>query len=196
MPTAKKLLCAALCASLGASAGACANMSETEKGAGIGALVGAAIGAAAGGRNRDILIGAALGAAVGGIVGHYRDRQIASRAQAAQVYTDGGAHLEIEKDWLAPGQAARNDAVESAVQYTVLAPQAEQSVHVTETRSLVGGQETVRLAQRAVDRGQGTHTSTFRFVVPKNFPKGSYTLVTEVTDGCRTRTSRVPLVVT
>ena len=171
----------------------CADMSPTGQGATIGAVAGGLLGAAVGGRNAA-LKGAVLGAIAGAIIAHYQDHQTATRAEAAKKYgNEKTERLEIEKASLTPEDVTPGTTVESAVQYTALAPAASEKIKVTETRTLVSNTDSVQLANRKVTRAQGTYTSTMKFTLPKDVAKGDYTLVTTISDGKNTKTVRNPL---
>lgn len=181
----------------------CATMSSpsAERGGLLGAGSGAAIGAIAGqligGNTKATLIGAAIGAVVGGIVGSYVDQQTATRAEASKKYQyDGKAtQLEMENATATPDRVAPGSTLNSSVKYTTLFPEKEQQVAITERRVLVGEQESFDLSERKVKQGAGTHISTFKANLPKDLPKGNYTLVTTISDGKNTKTSKTPFAV-
>ncbi|MGB0127387.1 MAG: glycine zipper domain-containing protein [Rhodocyclaceae bacterium] len=175
----------------------CAEMGTTGQGAAIGAVAGGLLGAAVGNR-KGAAVGALLGAAAGAIIANYMDQQNATREEAARKYSYDAAatdKLEIEGSTLNPQRAGRGTTVESAVQYTALAPNNGQQIRVTEVRTLVGNRETVDLGRREVVRAQGTHTSTMKFTLPRDIAKGEYVLVTTVSDGRNTRSARAPFTV-
>lgn len=60
---------------------------------------------------------------------------------------------------------------------------------------LLGGQDSVDLGRRESVRPQGTHTSTAKVSMPKDLPKGNYTLVTTISDGKMTKTAKSPFAV-
>ena len=190
----KKLLASALVVSIaGTQLGGCENMNmgTTGQGAALGALAGGALGAVVGNRNNAAL-GAVLGAVAGAIVANYIDRQNATRAEAARKYSydSRSDKLEVESATLAPQAVSPGGTVDSSVRYTTLAPSTSQQVRLTETRALISGQESVDLGRREVVRQQGTHTSTAKVKVPKDLPRGSYTLVTTISDGRNTKTAK------
>lgn len=168
-------------------------MSKTQQGAAVGAVAGGALGAAVAKNSwAGLAIGAALGALAGGLIGNYYDKQDATRAEAAKKYnydqrTD---KLEVESASVAPQTVAPGGVLEAAVQYTTLAPNTTQQIKLTETRTLVSGQESTDLGRREVTRAQGTYTSTAKVTVPKDLPKGNYTLVTTISDGKNTKTAK------
>lgn len=177
----------------GSQVSGCANMSKTQQGAGIGAAAGGAIGAAVAKNSwAGLAIGAAIGALAGGLIGNYYDKQDATRAEAAKKYnydqkTD---KLEVESATVAPQTVTPGGTIDSTVQYTTLAPNNAQQVKLTEARALVSGNESVDLGQREVTRAQGTYTSTAKVTVPKDLPKGNYTLITTISDGKNTKTAK------
>lgn len=176
----------------------CATMSSTEQGAGIGAATGAVIGAAVS-NNKLVgaLVGAAVGALAGAAIGNYIDQQNATRAEAAKKYTyDARSEkLEVESVDVAPQKLNPGGTMEAAVRYTVLAPDSGKQVKLTERRTLVNGQDSFDLPAREVSRPQGTHTSTAKVTLPKDLAKGNYTLVTTISDGKNTKSSKTPFVV-
>jgi hypothetical protein len=180
----------------GTQLGGCAEMGTTGQGAAIGAVAGGLLGAAVGNR-KGAAVGALLGAAAGAIIANYMDQQNATREQAARKYSYDAAteKLEIDGSSLTPQRAGRGATVESAVQYTALAPNDGQQIRVTEVRTLVSNRDTVDLGKREVMRAQGTHTSTMKFTLPRDIAKGEYTLVTTVSDGRNTRSARTPFTV-
>jgi hypothetical protein len=193
----KKTLASALAISIAATqTSGCENMNISPtlmQGAAIGAVSGGALGATMGNK-KDAAIGAVLGAAAGALIANYLDHQAATRAQAAQKYhyNDRTNKLEVENTTVTPQSVTPGGTVDSSVRYTTLAPTPSQSVAVTETRSLISGQESVDLGKRQVMRPQGTHMSTAKIKVPKDFPKGNYILSTTISDGKDTKTAQSP----
>ena len=180
--------------------GGCANTgaTQTQQGAAIGAVSGAALGAAVSkNKGKGALIGAVIGLMVGAAIGNYRDQQDATRAEAAMKYRydDRGNKLVVESATVAPQAVSRGGTFESIVQYTTLSPNNEDQVKLTEVRTLVSAQETIDLGRREVVRPQGTHTSTAKVSLPKDLPKGNYTLVTTISDGKDTKTAKTPFAV-
>ena len=168
--------------------------SRTSQGALVGALLGGLLGAAAGGDSKSALAGALAGAAVGAVIGNYQDRQIASRAEAAQRYALANQpKLEVESNVNNPNRVAAGAPVESQVGYTVLMPANAQDVKVTESRVLVRGQDQFPLSKREVVRPQGSHVSTLKFTLPKDLPAGDYALVTTIASGSLSRSVQSPL---
>lgn len=171
----------------------CATMTETEKGAAVGATAGGLLGALVA---KDKLLGAAVGAfagaIVGAVIGNYYDKQVASRAEAAQKYRYMAKEekLEIEDSLVVPQNVALGSTAEAHVQYTILLPTEAKQIKITETRTLVNERERLELARREVVRTQGTHISTMKFTMPKDIEKGDYTLITTISDGKRSKTAK------
>jgi hypothetical protein len=166
-------------------------------GAGSGAAIGAIAGQLLGGNTKATLIGAAIGAVAGGIIGSYIDQQTATRAEAAKKYKyDGkGTQLGVDSATATPDRVAPGSALDSSVEYTTLFPDKVKQVAITERRVLVAEQESFDLSERKVMREAGTHTSTVKVSLPKDLPKGNYTLVTTITDGQNTKTSKAPFII-
>lgn len=190
----KKTIASILVVSIsGMQLGGCANMSQTEQGAGIGAIAGGMFGAAVSkNKGQGALIGAGLGALAGAAIGNYIDKQNATRAQAANKfsYDARSDKLEVESATVAPQTVSRGGTVDATVQYTALSPNTAEQVKLTETRTLVSGQDSIDLGRREIVRPQGTHTSTAKVSVPKDLPKGNYMLVTTISDGKNTKSAR------
>lgn len=173
--------------------GGCANMSQTEQGAAIGAAAGGVLGAAVSkNKGQGALIGGVLGALAGGLIGNYLDKQNATRAEAAKKYNydQRADRLEVDGATVAPQTVSPGESVNASVQYTTLQQNEAQKVRLTETRTLVAGKETYDLGKREVVRPQGTHTSTAKLNLPKDLPKGNYTLITTISDGKNTKNAR------
>lgn len=168
----------------------CETMGWTEKGAIIGAAGGAVIGALIG-KGRGAAIGALAGAVVGAVAGHYYDRQVMTRTQAAQKYnyTAREEKLEINDSAVRPLEVVQGASAEASTLYTVLRPDERESVGITEIRTIVNGKERLELARRDVVRSQGSHLSTMKFTIPKDIDKGDYNLITTISDGRQTTSS-------
>lgn len=187
--------CAAIpgAAAGGASGAAAGGASGAATGGAAGAAIGGAAGAAVSESTvKGAVVGAAVGAIAGGFIGDYLDKQTASRAEAATKYSSRD-HLELETSSLTPEEVSPGESVETSVQYSALSATEGDQIKLTETRTLIGPQDTIQLAEREVLRDQGSHTSTLRFTIPKDFPKGDYTLVTTISDGKHRQSARNPL---
>jgi outer membrane lipoprotein SlyB len=169
----------------------CVTTTGAGRGAAVGAVAGGVLGAILG-DTRGAIIGAFAGAIVGAVIGNYYDKQIASRAEAAKKYEYKGKEekIEIEDSSIMPQNVAAGSTVEASVQYVVLVPVETQQIKITETRTLVNGKDSFEIARREVVRTQGSHLSTVRFIMPKDIAKGDHTLVTTISDGRQTRTTK------
>jgi outer membrane lipoprotein SlyB len=177
---------------LGLQLTGCATMTETGRGAAVGAVAGGVLGAILG-DTKGAIIGAFAGAIIGAVIGNYYDKQIASRAEAAKKYEYKGKEekIEIEDSSIMPQNVAAGSTVEANVQYVVLVPDETQKIKITETRILDNGNKRIELGTpREVVRPQGIHHSTMKFAVPKDIEKGDYTLITIISDGKQTRTTK------
>jgi hypothetical protein len=181
------MICSLLCLQLLG----CASMSQTGKGAVTGAAAGGILGAILG-DTKGAVFGALAGAIVGTVIGNYYDKQSATRAEAAQkyAYKNSEEKLEIENATVTPQDMTPGAQVEATVLYSVLTPDANQNVKITETRTILNGNDNLELSKREVVRPQGTHLSTMKFTMPKDIEKGAYTLITTVSDGKQIRTAK------
>jgi len=172
----------------------CETMGWTEKGAIAGGAAGTLIGAIIGG-GRGAAIGALAGVVVGAVAGHYYDRQVMAREDAARKYRYTGREekLEIDDSAVRPIEVAQGTPAEASALYTVLAPNPNQTVRITEIRTIVNGKERLELSRRDVVRGQGSHLSTMKFKIPEDMNKGDYSLITTISDGKQTRSSSAPV---
>lgn len=167
----------------------CETMGWTEKGAIIGAAGGAIIGGIIG-KGKGAAIGALSGAIVGAVAGHYYDRQVMTRAEAVKKYNYKGIEekIEIEDSTIRPEEAKPDSTVEAMVLYSILLPDTNKDIKITEIRTLINGKDTIELSRREIMRAQGSHLSTMRFIIPKDIGLGEYTLVTSISDGKQTKT--------
>ena len=82
-----------------------------------------------------------------------------------------------------------------SVPYTVLTTNAGTAVKITETHALVIDNEPVELRRQELVRMQGTYHATAKVTLPSTLPQGSYTLVTTISDGKTSKTSKTTFVV-
>lgn len=171
----------------------CASMSAPEKGLAGGVVVGALLGAVVGGRP-GALIGGFVGGLFGAAIGNYHDSKVASRSEAIKKYRYNFKEdrIEIEDSSILPQYAASGAKLEAQIQYTVLSPENYRETKITETRILDLGSESIVLGEREVPRAQGTYISTLKFTLPRDMPKGNYTLITVVSMNEKTKTTRIP----
>jgi hypothetical protein len=122
----------------------------------------------------------------------YYDRSIAPRDEAAKKYdyNEKKVELFIEGSGVAALDVRSGSMVESNIQYTILAPPAEQEIRITETRILSSENKRVELDKREVLRKQGTHVSTIKFTIPDDIPRGYCILFTTISNGKHSKTAR------
>ena len=174
----------------------CAFFSQTENREAVGAVSGGVLGFAIGGNALGAIIGALSGTLVAPAIGYFYDKKIAPRKKAAEKYKlrDREEKLVIEESSIVPQNVASGSAVETSVQYTVLAPIDTQQIKITETKMLTNHNEgVIEIAKREVLKTQGTHISKFKFTVPKEISKGDYTLITIISNGKQTRSVMSPI---
>ncbi len=181
---------------LGFQINGCAFFSQTENREAVGAASGGILGFAIGGNALGVIIGALSGTLVAPAIGYFYDKKIAPRKKAAEKYKlrDGEEKLVIEKSSIVPQNVASGSAVETSIQYTVLAPIDVQQIRITETKMLTNHNEgVIEITKREVLKTQGTHISKFKFTVPKKLSKGDYTLITIISNGKQTRSAMSPI---
>ncbi|MFO8008193.1 MAG: YMGG-like glycine zipper-containing protein [Candidatus Brocadiia bacterium] len=157
----------------------CAFIKEHEKaaiGVGAGAVGGAAVGGLAGG-SKGAVVGAVAGALAGGAVGAYLDHKdkTAEETQRAHNYSpEQGVRLELTSVAAEPQSVAPGGEVKLKATYAVMAPDPQQEVSVTETRSILLGGAKVAEAAVNVNRTSGTYTSEVPLALPADSVRGTY----------------------
>src|SRR5688572_25150481 len=108
-----------------------------------GAVAGAAIGGAAGRNWQSALIGAAAGALVSGLtcfaISEYKSQQVRDYRQTQQAtgyQATEGDRIQITNYEITPAAVAPGSSVAFNATYTVMTPNADADVAVTEVRSL------------------------------------------------------------
>lgn len=163
---------------------------SSQKGAAVGGLsgagLGAAISAATGGN-------AWLGALIGGVVGSVAGALIApelerSRAEAvAQTrYTPKqGRRLILEGAEIVPAIAKPGDEIRVKVRYSVLAPDPQATVPVSETWQFKFKNQPVGepIRKPMQYKAQGGYSSTYKFNVTRDFPPGNYHVLVTISNG-------------
>lgn len=122
----------------------------------------------------------------------YEDQQVGSRNNALKKYVlkDKRAKLFIEESSVVIKHVGNGSKVEAHIQYTLLAPPDIEEIDITEKRILSFANKSLELDTREVIRKQGTYISTMKFKLPKDIPKGSYTLFTTISDGRYAKTAK------
>jgi hypothetical protein len=127
-------------------------------------------------------------------VGPGSDTQIATRAEAEKKFgydSKQGERLEMESATVTPQSVSPGDTLESSVRFTALAPDSAKKIRLTETRTVTVEGEPIQLGQqRHWEVAQGTPKSNVKLTMPNDMPKGSYTLVTTISDGKNTSVVR------
>jgi hypothetical protein len=122
----------------------------------------------------------------------YEDQQVGSRKNGLKRYVlkDKRARLFIEGSSVEIKHVGNSSKVEAHIQYTLLAPSDIEEINIIEKRILSFANESLELDTREIIRKQGTYISTMKFKLPKDMPKGSYTLLTTVSDGKHKKTAK------
>jgi len=155
-------------------------------------LSGGLLGALLAGNTGGAIIGALIVDIYSITRKDYYDQSIAPRDEAAKKYdyNEKKVELFIEGSGVAALEVRSGSTVESNIQYTILAPPAEQEIRITETRILSSENKRVELDKREVLRKQGTHMSTIKFTIPDNISKGYCILFTTISDGKYSKTAK------
>lgn len=154
-------------------------------GAGVGAVGGALIGGLAGGR-RGMIYGALAGALTGVVVGAVLDHQDKTAAETNTTHNykaDQGVQLQIESATADPQTVSPGKDVALKMTYTVMAPDPQQQVNVTERRLVTLNGQMVVDRSTDVSRTPGTWTSALPVTLPDSAPKGTYQMEVTVSSG-------------
>jgi surface antigen len=183
----------ALAAVLSASAvlGGCETIRENPKtsiGAGTGAAAGGVAGGLIGRDTTGVVVGGLLGGLAGGAIGYYLERQDRNRTQAASEvgYNPGqGTVVRVEQVQTNPASVRPGQTVNVVATYTVLTPQADQTVAVRETREIRHNGALVANPTTEFSRTNGTFTSALPITLPADAGRGAYEVTTTVAVGDR-----------
>jgi hypothetical protein len=109
-------------------------------------------------------------------------RQTGPRDEAVRAYHYSGLKDEVilETPKLTPRVVSAGDRLTQVSAFVVLAPRKETTFKVLEIVTLSGGDILMELSRRDSEKPQGRHTSTVQFVIPKDLPRGNYTLTTTI----------------
>ncbi len=157
---------------------------KTAGGAGIGAAGGAIAGGLISGKRKGMVWGGLLGALAGGLLGAYADHKdkTADEAMADSSYDPQvGVQLVMKSVSAEPKSIAPGQDVDLKMTYTVLAPQSDQEVDVTETRLVTLNGEKVADPSTQRYRTSGIWSSTQPVRLPGNAPSGTYQVEAKVT---------------
>ena len=171
--------------------GGCETVRENPKtsiGAGAGAAAGGVAGGLIGRNTTGVVVGGLLGGLAGGALGYYLERQERNRAQAAsEVAYDPvqGTVVRVEQVLANPDTVRAGQTVNIVATYTVLTPQADQTVAVRETREIRHNGSLVANPTTEFSRANGTFTSALPITLPANAGRGAYEVTTTVAVGDR-----------
>lgn len=175
-----------------------------------GAAVGAAAGAAAGrGDWKAILIGAGIGGILGATacfaIAEYRNQQVRGYEEtrkATSYQPSQGDVVQITQYVLTPAAAAPGSEVAFNATYSVMSPNPNQEVTVTETRTLKmydpaqNGYKELGAAPSQVTVKPGTRQADGKFQVRSGVAEGRYLLVFQVATNGKSDTKELPFLVT
>jgi len=158
---------------------------EPEEKQALFTLTGGSVGALIAGNLGGFIVGTFI-ADIGSLtLIEYNGKQVKSREDALKKYTYNGEKVKlfIEGSSATIKNVKNGSTVEAIVQYTLLAPLDTQKINITERRILTIANKSLELDTREIVRTQGTYISTIKFKMPKDIPKGYYTLLTTISDG-------------
>ncbi len=156
-------------------------------GAAVGAALGSIIGAATGSAATGAWVGAAAGGLVGGVGGflyaQHQNNQIRSAQMAQQSYgysPSRGNIVAVEQASVSPSRVRPGEPVKMDVTYTVLTPENQPTTATIIREVAVGGRQIVQPYQVTASNPNGTYSDSAQLTLPKDAPRGSYTVVTKV----------------
>lgn len=168
----------------------CVTVPEEHKGAATGAGVGAATGVVAGAllagegsRTKGAILGGLAGALVGGVIGNYTVDQKKTAQETTNKYNyqpSSGTVVRIETTAATPVTAKPGDKIDLDATYAVMAPSADSSVSITESREVRLDGELVGNPEVNVSHKPGTYRSTVPLFLPADAKKGSYRVITTI----------------
>lgn len=156
---------------------------ETALGAGIGTAAGMLTGGLIFGNAAGTLVGGLLGGLTGGVIGNVIEARSWDRSTTSQRYhynPTQGTVLRIEAVEAHPAQIHPGDMINLNMRFAVLAPNAQQSVQVSERRQIFFNSSAVGDSTLQVQRMGGTWTSSQPLTLPANAASGSYQVVMTV----------------
>ncbi|AEB10426.1 glycine zipper domain-containing protein [Desulfobacca acetoxidans] len=156
-------------------------------GAAVGSALGSIIGAATGSAGTGAWVGAATGAIVGGVGGFLYAKHKESQTRDAQMaaetynYSPGrGDIVSIENVELKPSRVKAGDTINLSATYTLLSGSGQPN-NVTLIREVQSGsQRVLNPDQVRLTKPNGTFVDQVSLAIPKEFPRGDYSVVTKV----------------
>ena len=174
-----------------------------------GAAAGAAIGGAVGRNWQSALIGAAAGALAAGLscfaFAEYKSRQVRDYGQTQQAtgyQATQGDRIQITHYEIAPAAAAPGSSVAFNATYTVMTPNPDADISVTEVRSLyvqepqTGNWRELGRVPNQVTVKSGTRQADGKFDVRSGVAQGNYQIVFQVVKDEANDRKSLPLLVT
>lgn len=170
----------------------CATSSQTGATAGGlgGAEIRAAIDKAAGGGGLiETLIGKAVSALAEGVIAPQLERSRVEAVTHSHYTPQQGHRLIVEGAEVVPAVAKPGDEVRVKVRYSVLAPNPQATIPVTETWLFKFKNQPVGepIRKPIQYKAQGGYSSTYKFKVTPDFPPGTYQVLVTISNG---KTSR------
>ncbi len=153
---------------------------------GLGATIDTATG---GGKVLGALIEGAFGKVKGALIVHQLER-LRAEVVASNRYTPKQGHrLIVERAEVVPAVARPGDEVRVKVRYSVLAPDSQATIPVTETWQFLFKNQPVGepIRKPKENRTQGGYSSTYKFKVTPDFPRGTYQVLVTISNGTTSR---------
>lgn len=159
----------------------------TLGGAAVGSALGSIIGAAVGHAGTGAWVGAAAGGLLGGVSGYlyaqHQNNQVRNAQAAQQAYNynpSRGTVISIDQVTVSPQRVRAGSQLSMNTTYTILTPE-NQTNTVTIFRDVTsGGRQVVQPYQVTASNPNGTFSDTASLTLPKDAPRGSYTVITRV----------------
>ena len=174
-----------------------------------GAVAGAAIGGAASRNWQGALIGAAVGAIAAGLtcfaISEYKSRQVQDYRQTQQAsgyQPTQGDTVQITQYEITPAAVGPGSSVAFNATYTVMTPNPDADVQITEVRSLyvfdpsINQWKELGRVPNQVTVKPGTRQADGKFEVRSGVAQGNYQIVFQVAKGAVSDYQQLPLVVT
>jgi hypothetical protein len=155
-------------------------------GAGLGAMISAATG---GNAWLGALIGGAVGSVAGALIAPELERSRAEAVAHSHYKPKHGHRLIVEEAEVVPTIARPGDEVRVKVRYSVLAPDPQATIPVTETWQFLFKNHPVGepIRKPTHNKVQGGYSSTYKFKVTPDFPPGNYHVLVTINNGRMSR---------
>jgi len=105
-----------------------------------------------------------------------------TRSMAVKKYNYKGTKdaLFVERASLAPAVVAKGGSISQKYKFAVLAPNASKRFRIQEVVTLSGEGISIELSKKVFEKDQAIHISTIEFTIPRDLPRGSYKLITDL----------------